>query len=129
MNEMSKIAIHFYDTVECTGEPKIVRAFLTPDGKLPVASLKEKFGVTTLEEIDDGEAFLIGADEHGVSHNPFSGKTAIKVTGDLKGNQNSYAIMTTNCVVGGAADRIWWNATGSIQASLNTKGHWLLRLT
>ena len=82
---MSKIAIHFYETVECAGDPKIVNTKLTLDGKLPVASLKEKFGVTALEEIDDGEAFLIGADEHGVSRNSFAGMTMIKVTGEPKG--------------------------------------------
>ncbi len=82
---MSKIDLHFYGTVECTGHPKIVKTRLTPDGKLPVASLKEAFGVNTLKEIEDGEAFLIGADEHGHSDHPFTGKTTIKVTGELKG--------------------------------------------
>jgi hypothetical protein len=107
---MSKIAIHFYDNVDCTGDPKIVNTKLTLDGKLPVASLKEEFDVKTLKEIDDGKAFLIGADEHGDSRLSFAGKTTIKVTGELKATNS------------GAADRIWWNATVSIQASLNTKG-------
>jgi hypothetical protein len=100
---MSKIDIHFYETVECIGDPKIVKTRLTQDGKLPVASLKEKFGVATLEEIDDGDALLIGADEHGVSLLSFTGNTTIKVTGESKCKKHSYDVnMTTNCVVGGA---------------------------
>lgn len=70
---MSKIAVQFYETVECAGDPKIVNTKLTPDGKLPVRGLKDEFDLKTLEVIDDGKAFLIGADEHGVSRNPFTG--------------------------------------------------------
>jgi hypothetical protein len=58
---------------------------LTLDGKLPVRDLKDEFGVNTLEEIRDGKAFLIGADEHGFSANSFTGKTTIIVTGEPKG--------------------------------------------
>jgi hypothetical protein len=85
---MSKIAIHFYDNVDCTGDPKIVNTKLTLDGKLPVASLEKEFGVNTLKEIDDGKAFLIGADGHGVSLLSFAGKTTIKVTGESKGKSS-----------------------------------------
>jgi hypothetical protein len=107
---MSKIAIHFYDNVDCTGDPKIVNTKLTLDGKLPVGFLMIKLDVKTVEEIEDRVAYGIGADEHGVSLLSFAGKTTIKVTGELKATNS------------GAADRIWWNATVNIQASLNTKG-------
>ena len=45
--------------------------------------------MNTLKEIDDGEAFLIGADEHGVSLLSFAGKTTIKVTGELIGMEST----------------------------------------
>ena len=82
---MANIAIHFYQNVSCTGHPKIVKTRLTQDGKLPVVSLKEELDVKTLKEIDDGDAYLIGADEHGLSHASFTGKTVIQVTGEPKG--------------------------------------------
>ena len=82
---MADIAIQFYQNVSCTGDMKEVYTTLTADGKLPVATLTKKFGVETLEEIRGGKAYLIGADEHGVSHNSFTGKTVIKVTGEPKG--------------------------------------------
>ena len=48
---MSKIAIHFYETVECAGDPKIVNTKLTIDGKLPVGFLKDEFDIKTVKEI------------------------------------------------------------------------------
>jgi hypothetical protein len=81
---MADINVKFYQTKDSTAVVKETDTTLTPEGKLPVASLKKEFGLTTLEEIDDGEAFLIGADEHGDSCNPFAGKTTIKVTGESK---------------------------------------------
>ena len=95
---MADINVKFYQTKDSPAVFKEADTTLTPEGKLPVRDLKEKFGVTTLEEIRGSKAFLIGADEHGDSRYPFTGKTTIKVTGELKGNQHSYVIMTTNCV-------------------------------
>ena len=83
--EMADINVQFYQTKDSTAPSKETDTTLTPEGKLPVASLKEKFGVTTLEEIRGGKAFLIGADEHGVSLLSFTGKTTIKVTGEPNG--------------------------------------------
>ena len=82
---MAAISVYFYQNVLCTGDPKVVKTRLTQDGKLPVASLKEELGVRTLKEIENGKAYIIGADEHGVSLNSFTGKTVIKVTGEPKG--------------------------------------------
>jgi hypothetical protein len=85
---MADINVKFYQTKDSTAVFKETDTTLTLDGKLPVRDLKKEFGVNTLEEIDDGEAFLIGTDKHGLSANSFTGKTAIKVTGDRKGKQN-----------------------------------------
>ena len=82
---MADINVKFYQTKDSTVVAKETDTTLTPEGKLPVASLEKKFGVTTLEEIRDGKAFLIGADEHGDSRISFAGKTTIKVTGEPKG--------------------------------------------
>ena len=82
---MSDISIQFYQNVSCTGDMKEVDTTLTVDGKLPVGSLKEEFGVVTLKEIRGGKAFLIGADEHCLSYTSFTGKTMIKVTGEPRG--------------------------------------------
>ena len=82
---MADINVKFYQTKDSTVEVNETDTTLTLEGKLPVASLEKKFGVTTLEEIRDGKAFLIGADEHGASCNPFTAKTTIKVTGEPKG--------------------------------------------
>jgi len=84
---MADINVKFYLTKDSTALFKETDTTLTPEGKLPVASLKEEFGVKTLKEIRNGKAFLIGADEHGDSRNPFTGKTTIKVTGESKGKQ------------------------------------------
>ena len=86
---MADINVKFYQTKDSTVVAKETDTTLTPEGKLPVASLEKKFGVTTLEEIRDGEAFLIGADEHGHSDHPFTGKTMIKVTGELIGMEST----------------------------------------
>ena len=82
---MADIAIQFYQNVSCTGDMKEVYTTLTADGKLPVGYLEKKFDVKTVEEIRGGKAYGIGADEHGDSRNPFTGKTVIQVTGEPKG--------------------------------------------
>jgi hypothetical protein len=83
--EMADINVKFYQTKDSTVVFKETDTRLTAEGKLPVASLEKEFGVNTLKEIDNGKAFLIGADEHGHSDHPFTGKTMIKVTGERKG--------------------------------------------
>jgi hypothetical protein len=85
---MADINVKFYLTKDSTVVFKETDTTLTAEGKLPVASLEKKFGVNTLEEIRNGKAFLIGADEHGDSRNSFTGKAMIKVTGERKGKQN-----------------------------------------
>jgi hypothetical protein len=84
---MADINVKFYQTKDSTVVVKETDTTLTPEGKLPVASLEKEFGVNTLKEIRNGKAFLIGADEHGDSRNSFTGKTEIKVTGESKGKQ------------------------------------------
>jgi hypothetical protein len=84
---MADINVKFYLTKDSTAFCKEADTTLTHEGKLPVRDLKDKFGVTTLEEIRDGKAFLIGADEHGDSRLSFTGKTTINVTGEPKGKQ------------------------------------------
>ncbi|KAI3658494.1 hypothetical protein MP638_001920 [Amoeboaphelidium occidentale] len=103
---MADISVKFYQTKDSTVVVKETDTKLTPEGKLPVRDLKDELDVKTLKEIEgklpvrdlkdeldvktlkeieDGEAFLIGADEHGDSLLSFAGKTAIKVTGEPKG--------------------------------------------
>ena len=85
---MADINVQFYQTKDSTAALKETDTTLTPDGKLPVASLEKEFEVKTLKEIRGGKAFLIGADEHGDSRNSFAGMTTIKVTGELKGKRS-----------------------------------------
>jgi hypothetical protein len=85
---MADINVKFYQTKDSTAVFKETDTTLTPEGKLPVRDLKDEFGVNTLKEIRGGKAFLIGADEHGFSAQPFTGKTMIKVTGETKGKKH-----------------------------------------
>ena len=58
---LTRQLVKFYQTKDSPVPAKETDTTLTPEGKLPVASLKEEFGVKTLKEIRDGKAFLISA--------------------------------------------------------------------
>ena len=56
-----------------------------PENKLSVSALKDKFQLTTVEDIEDGVAVLIGFDEHGDSRNEYTPNSTIHITGEPKG--------------------------------------------
>ena len=86
---MTIINIKYFQTIPtdvATASPfKTCKTYLSAEGKLPVASLENQFGVTTLEEIVDGQAVLICYDEHGLSYNTFTDKVVINLTGAPRG--------------------------------------------
>ncbi len=82
---MAKISVEYFalDDFNTVVGSTILR--LTPDNKLPVFALKNKFNLLTVEEIEDGVAVGIGFDKHGDSHNPFVPNSMVKITGEPKG--------------------------------------------
>lgn len=58
---------------------------LSPDNKLPVFYLKDRFKLTSVDEIVDGIPVGIGFDEHGASFKTYTPNSTIQITGEPKG--------------------------------------------
>ena len=84
---MTKITVQYFKNIpndfSSPFATTVVR--LSPENKLSVSALKDKFQLTTVEEIEDGVAVLIGFDEHGVSLNEYTPNSTIQITGEPKG--------------------------------------------
>ena len=83
---MATIAVQYFALGDFHTVAGSTVVLLTPDNKLPVTALEKEFNLRTVKVIEnDGVAVLIGFDEHGVSHNPFTPNSTVKITGESKG--------------------------------------------
>ena len=94
---MAKITVEYFTLTDFNSSLASTVVRLSPENKLPVSALKDEFQLTTVKEIDGADAVLIGFDANGVSLNPYTPNSTIKITGEPKGIAQWFSLIFYSC--------------------------------